>query len=264
MNSEKKPVLATLVMKASGMGSQRFRTPMGVIEFSYKQGIGHIREYTDLATFHAEELIIRKAMLRMPVQITTVLGDASPTDRVAGGIAALIKDTTGHRPTKLETLKKLRAPLDAEIARLEAALAPKEKAQDEVAPQEPLTPRLRAIQERRNTLRQAGEHFTRGIAQEMALGVDLYHNHEGMIDAIIELEFPEGWQPLVNPEDPRDGAFVLAGTGTIIKTEVAATTQPEPDLFKMPMAELKEYAKARNIPGKTRAEILEAITAPAR
>jgi len=260
-DDRKKPVLATLVMRGAGIGSQRLRTPKGILEFSYRPGIGHIREYTDLAVFHAEEAFIRS--LRAPQEIRTVIGALDTFATAVGSIGMLIADTGGHRPAKLARLKQLRAMLEREIGRLEESLSAgarkREHAADDgdVEPAPVLTPRLQAMGERRNALRASGEQFTRGVLEGYGLQVPKYHNHEGMIEAIVVQEFPEDWQPPVYEKDPKDGKFVAVNPEVIVsapgKKEAAV------DLAGMPLAELREYALARGVSARSRGAILEAL-----
>lgn len=259
-NSGKKAVLATLVMRGAGMGSQRLRTPKGILEFSYRPGVGHIREYTDLTAFHAEEAFIRS--LRAPQEIRTVIGAIDTYATAEGAIGMLIANKSGHRPTKLGQLKGLRGLLEREIGRLEEALAEgaqKIEAADhvEVEPAPLLTPRLQAMGERRNSLRASGEHFTRGVLEGYGLQVPKYHNHEGMIEAIVALEFPEDWQPPVYEKDPKDGKFVAVNPEVIVSQ--AGKKEEAVDLAGMPLAELREYALARGVSARSRGAILEAL-----
>jgi len=190
--SEEKPIVATLVMKAAGMARQRIQlSGKRKLDFHYLRGVGHVRHYTDIETFHQEETALRE-IVRLPFNIRTVIGEIDARARVKGILAEIIADHGGHRPTKHANLCELRALLDAEIARLDQAgvgLEPEKPAPD--APPQP-TARERAIMVRRAWLRRAGEEATRNIVRDYNLKIPKLNNYQGMMDAVIEREFPGG------------------------------------------------------------------------
>jgi hypothetical protein len=188
--SENKPIVATLVMKASGMARQRIQlSGKRNLDFLYRRGAGHVREYTDIETFHQEESALRE-IVRLPFNIRTVLGAIDGQAKVKGALAALIADNTGHRPTKHAQLSELRTLLEAEIARLEASGVGREPEKPDLeAPPQP-SAREVAIERRRAYLRRAGEEHTRNVVNDYGLQIPKLNNYQGMMDAVIEREFP--------------------------------------------------------------------------
>jgi hypothetical protein len=195
--SEEKTIVATLVMKAGGMARQRIQlSGKRNLDFMYRRGVGHVREYTDIETFHKEETALRE-IPRLPFNIRTVLGAIDAQAKAKGVLAEVIADNSGHRPTKHARLCELRTLLDAEIARLEKAGVGGDRRPetgDRKEKNEPpaAQPSARdvAIERRRAFLRRVGEEQTRNIVKDYGLQVPKLNNYRGMMDAIIEREFP--------------------------------------------------------------------------
>lgn len=188
------PIVATLIMKAPGMTRQRIQLPGNKnLDFHYRRGIGHIREYTDIETFHREEAALRE-IVRLPVSIRTRLGEVNAHANAKGILTELIADRGGHRPAKHARLSELRALLDTEIARLEKLGVGQEPERSlEESPPQP-SPRDQAIERRRSYLRRSGEDHTRNIAKDYGLQVPKLNNYQGLMDAIIQREFPDAGQ----------------------------------------------------------------------
>jgi hypothetical protein len=251
--SEEKSIIATLVLKAGGMARQRIRlSGRRTLDFTYRRGVGHVVEYTDIEKFHSEESALRE-IVRLPFNIRTILGEIGAHAKAKGVLAEVIADQGGHRPAKHAKLCELRNLLDVEIARLEREGVGREpeKPKEAAAPQP--SPREMAIERRRAHLRRAGEEYTRNIARDYALQIPKLNNYQGMMDAIIEREFPPeeaGSAPV--EKSPEASAPVEKGP--------EAGTEGEPDLSGMSMAQLRKLAKERGVKGQTRNDILSALS----
>jgi hypothetical protein len=190
--SKENPIVATLVMKAAGMARQRIQLPgRRNLDFIYRRGSGHVREYTDVATFHSEETALRE-IVRLPFNIRTLLGEVDAHAKVKGLLSEVIADEGLHRPTKHAKLSELRSLLDAEISRLEQEGVGREPEKSKEEPLPPPSARDVAIERRRAYLRRAGEEHTRNIVRDYGLQIPRLNNYQGMMDAIIQREFPEG------------------------------------------------------------------------
>jgi hypothetical protein len=248
--TEEKPIVATLVLKAGGMARQRIQlSGKRNLDFIYRRGLGHVREYTDIQTFHQEETALRE-IVRLPLNIRTILGTIDARAKAEGVLAELIADRGGHRPTKHARLCELRALLDAEIARLEKTGVGQGAEKPRVEPPPPPSARDMAIERRRSFLRRAGEEHTRNIARDYGLQVPKLNNYQGLMDAIVEREFPAA---------EREAAEASTDTPLKPAGPVAADSEGEPDLERMPMAELRKLAKGRGVKGANRKEMVEAL-----
>jgi hypothetical protein len=252
--SEEKQIVATLVMKAGGMARQRIQlSGRRNLDFVYRRGVGHVREYTDLEEFHKEEAALRE-IARLPFNIRTVLGAVDDHTRVKGALKAMIADDSGHRPTKHAKLAELRSLLDAEIARLERAGVGREPERTEASAAPQPSAREMEIERRRSYLRRAGEEETRKIARDYGLQVPKLNNYQGMMDAIIAREFPEGEGGLKR-RGAEDAEEASGGTAQAC----AAPPQGGADLFAMPIKDLNALAKQHGIKARARNAIIEAL-----
>lgn len=250
-----KPVVATLILKCAGMARQRI-TIAGRrhIDFLYRRGVGHIREYTDLATFHREEAAIRE-IFKPHFNIRTLIGSVSGQESIKAALSAFIADTTGHRPTKYAKLSDLRAMIETEMARLEKSGIGKE-------PEPPIdtaqpTAREIEIEQRRAFLRRVGEFEVRKLVEGYEIqGIQILNNFEGLMDAIIDFEFNARTM-----EIPKSFPAEIVVSNPPHSSTEQKDTSGEPDFSIMKIADLREIAKARGITETTRMEILKALGA---
>lgn len=242
-------IVATLVMKASGINRQRVRISRGrVLDFIFKRGIGHVIEYTDLGQFHKDEAELR-ALVGIPLNIRTIIGSIDEKAKARSAITALIADTKGHRPTKHQQLCELRTMLDAEIVRLEKQGIGKQAPPADEPTQKELSPREQEIENRKAFLRRAGEEHVRNLVKELQAqgrltGIRLLGNYQGMMDAVIGLEFPAS---LVLTE--YEPAHVARPTGGALPAGWEI----------MPIDGLRELAAKYGITERSRSKILTAL-----
>lgn len=279
----KKPVVATLVGRFGGQGLQFIPLPGGArAQFDYRPGVGHVREYTDVATFHKEETAIRNLPLTMRLSIRTVLGEIGTADMVKGALGDLIGDQTMHRHVKYQLLHELLQMICAQMNDLEArgVLGRREEPKDDGEPVKELSPREMKMRERRLLLMRMGENEVRKIVQQIhRLQIPVLNNWPGMVDSVIEKEFPpempfdphdvaaaviEAHQPksvvvvdVSNPENPKvDIAQEDAGAPAATESTEVIPDAPE-DIDTLPLAKLKALAKEKGFESQSRSKLLE-------
>lgn len=248
--ASKKPTLVTLVLRANGMSPQRLRIRGGVITFMHRMGVGHLREYTDLAQFHAEEPMIRQASSMARILITTIIGEPDAMAAARGGIRMLIAEKRTHGPTKRRKLNELWLMCVGEIARMEELTRPNEEpASEPSAP--PLSPREKEMVDRRSFLNRSTEFSVRGIFEEHNLDGPKLNNLQGMKEAILTREFPDLYTAeYLYPE-------VLEKEPSPAFDAPPMFMKEEPMLETLPIAELKSRAKSLGFESASRNKLVE-------
>jgi hypothetical protein len=190
------PVLVTLVLVGAGSAaSAKVCGLRGRYSFVRREGAGlqgrpgHVRDYSDMAVFHAEQEDLALSPVRPRLLVRQYVHD--PVAAARSTLQALV---TAHVPGKKDALADLRARCDQawheiDDAQAAAASAAATPAQDETEPTF-VSPRQR----RSNILHHAGELEVRKLVEETYKipDVPVVHNFAGMIAAVLDFEEERG------------------------------------------------------------------------
>jgi hypothetical protein len=263
------PVIATLVLLGAGSSTTK-KVPgrKGRYDFTLTRNAGpggksaHVREYTSLEVFHAEQADIALSAVRMVILLR--LHEINPAAAAKSAVTGFIR----HLAPPLDKIKlatELRDLLQNEIDRLKevsGAAEPEEKmpepAADDPKQAGPRTPRENRTME----LRRCPEEYVRHLVREeyQIPDVKVLNNMEGMIEAILEFETLRG-----DFEPKAEGAQTTPsvppatiGTSEPSNTTALGTLTPEA-LEQMPIEELKTLAATLNCRGGNRRTMVRDI-----